>query len=266
MEKILAESAIEAHEGYSDDDFEYEQHAPVTSTNASKMDVLKAAAAQVSREESVEVKEVLQVETHKLKPVPPTGPKPNRTSDIDDLLIDTAEELDEYDEDNELKTDFLVGCYRNDKKLIEKLIDKTGSKILKSIDKHGWSPLHIAASKGHLAVCEILLSYSTIMKRINAMDKLAGFTPLHLACIGGHYEVVRALVEVGANKNLKNKLNDFPVDCIPITIEGKKIKQYLSPPKEEAEGKEDGKEEGKEEGKEREYNSDDYDEHKQNHK
>ena len=263
MEKILAESAIEAHEGYSDDDFEYEQHAPVTSTNgSSKMDVLKAAAAQVSREESVEVKEILQIETHKLKPMPPTGPKPNRTSDIDDMLIDTAEEMDEYEEDNELKTEFLVGCYRNDKKLIEKLIDKTESKILKSIDKHGWSPLHIAASKGNLAVCEILLNNSTITKRINVMDKLAGFTPLHLACIGGHYEVVRALIEVGANKSLKNKLNDIPVDCIPITIEGKKIKQYLSPPKEEAEGKE----ELKEEGKEREYNNDDYDEYKQNHK
>jgi ankyrin repeat protein len=256
MDKILAESALEAHEGYSDDDFEYEQQASTNSS--SKMDVLKAAAAQVSREEAIEVKEKLQIESQKLKPMPPTGSKPSRMSDIDDMLVDTADEIDEYDENNELKTEFLIGCYRNDKKLVENLIDKSETKVLKSIDKHGWSPLHIAASKGNLAVCEILLNHKSIIKRINLMDKLAGFTALHLACIGGHYDIVRKLEEFGADRTKRNNLNDIPVDCIPITIEGKKIKQYLSPPKEEAEGKE--------ESKERDYNNDDYDEYKQSHK
>jgi pyruvate/2-oxoacid:ferredoxin oxidoreductase alpha subunit len=43
------------------------------------------------------------IESQKLKPMPPTGPKPSRMSDIDDMLVDTADEIDEYDENNELK-------------------------------------------------------------------------------------------------------------------------------------------------------------------
>ena len=64
----------------------------------------------------------------------------------------------------------------------------------------GWTPLHEAAWKGHLSVCQLIVD--------NVDDKNPkndnGKTPLHLASENGHSLVVQLILENVNNKNPKD--------------------------------------------------------------
>jgi ankyrin repeat protein len=89
----------------------------------------------------------------------------------------------------------------------------------------GWTPLHVACYKGHLAVVIELLSptdsngtttdilgkrKSRTGANIEAKDN-EGNTPLHLAGLRGHLPVVKALLAVGADILAVNNQGELPI-------------------------------------------------------
>ena len=60
------------------------------------------------------------------------------------------------------------------------------------------TPLMIAAAKGHIKICELLLSYGASVDAESGDNHL---TALHFAAEKGHKEVCQLLLENGANKN-----------------------------------------------------------------
>ena len=67
-------------------------------------------------------------------------------------------------------------------------------------DRHGRTPLHYAADRGHAAVVEQLLAARAA---VDAKDKHGGETPLHRAASEGRVAVVEQLLAVGANVEAK---------------------------------------------------------------
>jgi len=59
----------------------------------------------------------------------------------------------------------------------------------------GYTPLYIAAQKGHLDVVKTLIEHGA---RVDAATT-DGATPLYIACQNGQIEVVKYLIEKGAN-------------------------------------------------------------------
>ncbi|MGI9337932.1 MAG: ankyrin repeat domain-containing protein [Gammaproteobacteria bacterium] len=74
-------------------------------------------------------------------------------------------------------------------------------------DRHGQTPLYIAAWKGHV---QIILPLIKAGAGISAKDKV-GNTPLHVAAIFGQTEAIRALIKAGAYIEAKNNNEDTPL-------------------------------------------------------
>lgn len=76
------------------------------------------------------------------------------------------------------------------------------------INKTGWTPLHYAATNGHLDIVKLLLDHSAYVDA-ESPNKT---TPLMMAARGGHIEVVKLLLDEGADLRLKNQQNMTAID------------------------------------------------------
>ena len=76
------------------------------------------------------------------------------------------------------------------------------------VNKPGWTPLHYAATGGHLQITQLLLDHSAYI------DAAApnGSTPLMMAAMFGTTEVVNLLLKSGADPTLKNAAGDTALD------------------------------------------------------
>ena len=80
--------------------------------------------------------------------------------------------------------------------LSEKMVKKGAD-----VNKTGWTPLHYAASNGHVAVIKLLLENHAYIDA----ESPNGSTPLMMAGRYGSAEAVRLLLEEGADPLLKNQ-------------------------------------------------------------
>lgn len=67
----------------------------------------------------------------------------------------------------------------------------TGGVNVNVNDDHEWTPLHVAALKGHVQVAEFLIQRGA---DVNA-DDVDGWTPLHIAALKGHNDVIKLLLQ-----------------------------------------------------------------------
>ena len=76
------------------------------------------------------------------------------------------------------------------------------------VNKTGWTPLHYAATNGHVAVIELLLENHAYIDAASPN----GTTPLMMAAHYGSPEAVKLLLDSGADPTLKNQLGLTALD------------------------------------------------------
>jgi ankyrin repeat protein len=87
--------------------------------------------------------------------------------------------------------------------LARKLIAKDAD-----VNKTGWTPLHYAATNGHLAIMELLLEQHAFIDA----ESPNGTTPLMMAAHYGSPAAVKLLLEAGADTTMKNQLGLTAID------------------------------------------------------
>jgi len=99
-------------------------------------------------------------------------------------------------------------------------------------DESGNTPLHWAASGGHLEACELLIKKGAIVNEVNNY----GETPLHRAAWKNHAKICKLLLENNAlpSKTMQNKDGKTPLD-LARSIE---VKTIVAPPIETGEDEE----------------------------
>lgn len=97
----------------------------------------------------------------------------------------------------------MLAAFRGHTDLVRKLIARDAD-----VNKPGWTPLHYAATGGHLAVMKILLDEHAY---INA-ESPNKTTPLMMAAEYGSTEAVKLLLEEGADPLMRNELGLSAVD------------------------------------------------------
>jgi len=76
------------------------------------------------------------------------------------------------------------------------------------VNKTGWTPLHYAATKGHVGMIKLLLDKSAYIDAESPNQT----TPLMMAAMYGTFEAVKLLIDEGADVLLKNALNLTALD------------------------------------------------------
>ena len=84
------------------------------------------------------------------------------------------------------------------------------------VNKPGWTPLHYAATGGHVAVIEHLLEHSAYIDA----ESPNGSTPLMMAAMYGSPESVKHLIQAGADLTVKNHLGMTALD---FAIKGNRL-------------------------------------------
>jgi hypothetical protein len=87
--------------------------------------------------------------------------------------------------------------------LVKKLVEHDAD-----VNKTGWTPLHYAASGGHVAVIEFLLENSAYIDA----ESPNGTTPLMMAAMYGSPEAVKVLIQAGADLTVKNQMGLSALD------------------------------------------------------
>jgi hypothetical protein len=97
----------------------------------------------------------------------------------------------------------MMASLRGNRDLVKRLIERDAD-----VNKPGWTPLHYAATNGHVPVIELLLeNYAYI-----DAESPNGTTPLMMAAYYGTPAAVQVLLEAGADPSLKNKLGLTAID------------------------------------------------------
>jgi len=77
---------------------------------------------------------------------------------------------------------------------------------MKSRDRHGRTPLIVAAQMGYRTIAGVLVKHhSPINARVERRGRWSGCTALHLAAVKGHVGIVELLIDSGAAINAKDR-------------------------------------------------------------
>jgi ankyrin repeat protein len=205
-----------------DEDHDHRQEESKQPEKKSAMDVLKAAAQRVEKEEKYEAEQVFKEAAKEVKQISDHIKeeewKKDEDADALKILIDASKEVEdlhkdtnveivsphkpkieeevdegiETDEDEEefdekLSKHLIYACHQGNLSKVEKILDREGINLMHR-DRHGWTCLHWAASKGYVDIIEALVRHrrrqnKKVKKFLNAQDKLAGWTALHVRLI-----------------------------------------------------------------------------------
>ena len=97
----------------------------------------------------------------------------------------------------------MMAALKGQTELARKLIERNAD-----VNKTGWTPLHYAATNGHLAIIELLLENHAYIDA----ESPNGTTPLMMAAHYGTPAAVKLLLDAGADPSLKNQLGLSAVD------------------------------------------------------
>jgi uncharacterized protein len=97
----------------------------------------------------------------------------------------------------------MLAALRGQLDLVKKLVERDAD-----VNKTGWTPLHYAATGGHVPVIEYLLDNSAYIDA----ESPNGTTPLMMAAMYGSPEAVKHLIQAGADLQVKNGANMTALD------------------------------------------------------
>lgn len=119
-----------------------------------------------------------------------------------DVLIDWPKTQVEWRSAKD-ESPLMIAALKGDTEQVRKLIARDAD-----VNKPGWTPLHYAATGGHLDIIALLLDESAYIDA-ESPNKT---TPLMMAAMYGSTAAVRALLEAGADPTLRNQLGLSAVD------------------------------------------------------
>jgi uncharacterized protein len=96
------------------------------------------------------------------------------------------------------ETPLMMAVLKGHTELVGRLLAKDAD-----VNKPGWSPLHYAATAGHVALIQLLLENHAYIDA----ESPNGSTPLMMAAQYGTPEAVKLLLDEGADPQLKNQLD-----------------------------------------------------------
>ena len=105
----------------------------------------------------------------------------------------------------------MLAALKGELQLCQLMIQKGGD-----VNKPGWTPLHYAATHGHLAVLNLLLEENAYIDAASPNNT----TPLMMAAQYGTPAAVKLLLEAGADPMLKN---DLGLSAIDFAVRGKRL-------------------------------------------
>ena len=97
----------------------------------------------------------------------------------------------------------MMACLRGQLDIARKLVARGAD-----VNKMGWTPLHYAATGGHVALVELMLDKDAYIDA----ESPNGSTPLMMAAMYGSRETVQLLLQAGADPTLKNQLGMTAAD------------------------------------------------------
>jgi uncharacterized protein len=97
----------------------------------------------------------------------------------------------------------MMAALNGHEELVKALIAKGAD-----VNKTGWTPLHYAATKGHLGIIKLLLEKSAYIDAESPNKS----TPLMMAAMYGTFDAMKLLIDEGADVLLKNDLNLTALD------------------------------------------------------
>ncbi|EQC32105.1 hypothetical protein SDRG_10301 [Saprolegnia diclina VS20] len=100
-------------------------------------------------------------------------------------------------ERDQLAQQVLIAAEKGNKKAMYLLLHQ-GVSPQHCLGMQGYTPLHHAATRGHLAIAELLVQFGWPLNQTNKFGEAA----LHLACHGGHFHIAEFLLDKGADVNV----------------------------------------------------------------
>ena len=97
----------------------------------------------------------------------------------------------------------MIASIKGMTEIVSQLLDKDAD-----VNKSGWTPLHYAATAGHLQIMNLLLEHHAYIDAASPN----GSTPLMMAAMYGTPSAVKLLLEAGADPLLKNDLGLTAID------------------------------------------------------